>query len=378
MAGLILLALSLSVYLSWHSLAGGLMIGCAGGSACEKVLTSRWSTIGGILPVSALATGAYLAMLVASFFIGPATLAPVRRLAWAVLLVLVGSAAGSAVWFTILQKWVIGAFCPYCTTAHITGLLLVLLVCGVPARAYFEGNALRRHYKLGLLLIGLVLAGVLATSQVIITPPAVYRGGASQAGLPALDPHTVPLVGAPEAPYVVTLLFDYKCPHCQAMHFMLDEVVRRYNGKLAFALCPVPLNTQCNPYIPRDVEAYKDSCELAKIGLAVWGADRAVFRAFDLWMFSWESGDRWRPRRVDEAKAKAMELVGPARFDAARIDPWIDRYLQTCVRIYGTTIQGGNNAVPKLVFGSRWVIPEPRDADDLIRILQTSLALPTP
>jgi uncharacterized membrane protein len=393
MTGLISLALALSAYLSWHYLVGGAAIGCSGGSSCEKVLSSRWSTIGGVLPVSGLAAGAYLAMLVASLFIGPATEPPVRRLAWGAILVLVGSAAGSAVWFTILQKWVIGAFCPYCMTTHITGLLLAALVfwraltqCDDDSADVTPTNpapAVPRRVigplpAIGLPLAGLALAGILAACQVVITPPAVYRVGASQASLPALDPRAVPLVGSPDAPYIVTLLFDYKCPHCQAMHFMLDEAIRRYDGKLAFALCPAPLNTKCNPYIPRDVEAYKDSCELAEIGLAVWVAQREALPAFDLWMFSLESGDRWRPRSLDAARAKAVELVGQAKFDAAQADPWIDRYMQTSIRIYGATIQGGNGGVPKLVFGSRWVIPEPRDADDLVSILQASLAVPMP
>ena len=127
-------------------------------------------------------------------------------------------------------------------------------------------------------------------------------------------------------PCVVNLLFDYECPHCQQMHFMLDEAIRRYHGKLAFVLCPTPLNTQCNPYIPRDVGEFKNSCELAKIGLAVWVARREAFPAFDHWMFSFESGDRWHPRSLAAARAKAVELVGQAKFDAALADPWIDRY----------------------------------------------------
>ena len=186
--------------------------------------------------------------------------------------------------------------------------------------------------------IGLALAGILAACQVAFTPPAVYRGGESQDNLPAIDPHAVPLVGSPDALYVVTLLFDYKCPHCQQLHFMLDEAIRRYGGKLAFALCPAPLNTQCNPYIPRDVDEFKDSCELAKVGLAVWVAKREAFPAFDRWMFSFESGDRWHPRSLDAARAKAVELVGQAKFDAAQADPWIDRYMQTSIQIYGDTI----------------------------------------
>ena len=209
-------------------------------------------------------------------------------------------------------------------------------------------------------------------------PPAVYRGGESQEHVSALDPHAVPLVGSPDAPYVVSLLFDYNCPHCQQIHLMLDEVVRRYHGKLAFALCPTPLNTKCNPYVAQNVAEFKDSCELAKVGLAVWAARREAFPEFDHWMFSFESGDRWHPRSLDAARAKAIELVGQANFDAAMAGSWITNYMQACIRIYGDTAQNGNTAVPKLVFGSRWVIPQPNDADDLAKILHDSLAVPSP
>jgi len=136
LTGLSTLALALSLILSWHALAGGSVIGCSPGDACDQVLNSRWSTIAGVVPVSGLAAGAYLALLVAGCFIGPATEASVRQLAWGVMLVLVGAAAGSAVWFTILQKWVIGAFCPYCMAAHVTGLLLAALVLWHAPRSY--------------------------------------------------------------------------------------------------------------------------------------------------------------------------------------------------------------------------------------------------
>lgn len=157
---------------------------------------------------------------------------------------------------------------------------------------------------------------------------------------------------------------------------MLEEVIRRFDGKLAFALCPTPLNSQCNPFIPQNVGEFKNSCELAKIGLAVWMAKREAFPAFEDWMFTFESGDSWHPRSFESARAKAVELVGQMKFDAVWTDPWIGRYIQTSIRIYGQTIQGGNGGVPKLIFGSRWVIPEPHNTDDLAMILQRSLGVP--
>ena len=228
--------------------------------------------------------------------------------------------------------------------------------------------------------VGVVLAGILAVCQIGIAPPSVYRSGESQNTLPAIDSHSVPVVGPPNAPYVVKVLFDYKCPHCQQLHFMLDEAIRRYDGKLAFALCPAPLNTQCNPHILRDVDEFKGSCDLAKIGLAVWAANREAFPAFDRWMYSLDSGDRWRPRSLEAATEKAIELVGQAKFNAALAGHWIDQYLQTSIRIYGDTIQNDRhgNALPKLVFGSRWVTPELHDANDLVSILHDSLAVPPP
>jgi len=392
MAGLLVLGLALSCYLGWHYVMGGVVIGCGGGSPCEEVLSSRWSAIGGVVPVSGLAAGAYLAMLVASFCLGPETEAAVRQLAWRAILVLSGAAAGSAVWFIIVQKWYIGAFCPYCMATHITGLLLTALVIWRAPRE-MGGNATTptlahngaltrasrgagRWQVAGLALAGVALAGVMAGVQLKYTPPSSYSAGQSPVNdLPVLDPHAGPMIGSPDAQYVVTLLFDYNCPHCQQLHTMLDEVVRRYHGQLAFALCPAPLNPACNPYVPRVVDEFRDSCELTRIALAVWVANREAFPAFDRWMYSPEPGQPWRARSLDEATAKAKEMVGAEKFTAAQANPWIDQYLQASIRIFGEI---GRPAVPKLIRGPRWVCPEPNNVDDLLAILRTSLALPEP
>ena len=399
LTGLNTLALVLSAILSWHYLERGSIIGCSGGSPCEQVLHSRWSMIAGVLPVSGLAMGVYLAMFVAGFFIGPGTEAPIRRLAWSALLIMVGSVAGSAVWFTIVQKWVIGDFCLYCATTHITGLLLATLVIMRAVKEFdnhsntveqtntaqvqddstINPRSINRIVPvMGKSMIGLFFAGILAAFQIGFTPPAVYRDGESQDNLPVIDYHAVPMIGSSDAPCIVNVLFDYNCPHCQQLYLMLNEAVHRFHGKLGFALCATPLNSQCNPYITRDVDEFKNSCELAKIGLAVWVAKRDAFSDFDNWMFTFESGDTWRPRSVESAKTKAIELVGKVKFDAAWSDPWIEDYMQTCIGIYGQTIHKGNGGVPKLIFGSRWVIPELQHADDLVVILQKSLGVPKP
>ena len=205
------LGLVLSVTLSWHFLEGGSIVGCGGGSSCDQVLNSRWSMVAGVIPISGLAVGVYLTTLVASLFIGSNTEAQIRQLAWNSMLILVGSIAGSAIWFTIVQKWVIGKFCTYCMTTHITGVLLSALVIwratkefdnhpnDIPnANSATDQNVspanprciFRPLRTMGMALIGLVLAGILATCQVGFNSLAVYRNGESQNNLPVLDYHT--------------------------------------------------------------------------------------------------------------------------------------------------------------------------------------------
>jgi uncharacterized membrane protein len=398
LTGLNILALVLSVLMSWHYLKGGPMIGCDGGSACEQVLNSQWSNIG-IFPISGLAVGVYLALLVSGLFIGWETELSLRRLAWKVMLILAGAVTGSAIWFTIVQKWFIGHFCPYCMTVHITGLFLAVLVIrraiiadidhqvDIPVKdpskakrknQEFPGHIIRPLHVIGLSLIGIVMAVILATVQIILKPSSIYIDGESKIQMPVIDYNSVPMVGSPDAPYVVTLLFDYQCTHCQKIHFMLNEAVDRYNGKLAFAICPSPLNRECNPFIQQDADAFRNSCELARIGMAVWIADKKAFSAFEDWMFTFESGNNWFPRSIEDTKAKAIELVGQMKFESAMSDPWISKYLQTCVMIYGQTVLNGKGGIPRMVYGSRWVIPQATDAKDLIMILQRTLALPIP
>ena len=376
------------------------MVGCDGSSPCGEVLSSKWSTILGVLPVSGLAVGTYMALLASAFFIDASTDLGVRQLAWQMMLVIAGAVAGSAIWFTIVQKWMIGSFCPYCMSAHITGLLLSILIIWRATKetnnstisTSDKNNNVKKYNELSsasikivrplralfLVVIGITLTGALTAFQLSYTPSSVYTDGNSQENMVVVDYHSAPMVGSPEAPYVIALLFDYQCPHCQKIHFQIDEVIQRYAGKVAFVLCPAPLNTKCNPYVPADRDAFKNSCELAKIGLAIWFAKKDAFPVFENWMFSFDSGDKWQPRSLETVNIKAIELLGQAKFETAISDPRVDKYLQTCVQIYGKTVQNGKGGVPKLVFGSRWVIPETSSADDLMSILQKSLNLPKP
>ncbi|MCO6044046.1 hypothetical protein NG895_09005 [Aeoliella sp. ICT_H6.2] len=374
-------ALILSVYLSWRHLTGVEAIGCGAGSTCEQVLSSRWSTVGGLVPVSGLAMGLYSVMLVASFYAGPATPEQERRLAWSVMLTLVGAIAGSALWFVTLQAWVIGTYCPFCMATHVVGLLVAVLVIG-QARRQLQGAPAGTNLPPRWLgkpvvfpLLGLALAGGLAATQAFQTLPGVVVAGETADGDANTEELLPPLIGRPDAPVIVTLLFDYQCRHCQQMHFILNEAVQRLEGELAIALRPAPLSTQCNSFVPRDVEQFEGSCELAKISLAVWLADEQAHAEFHQWMFTFDTGARWQPRSLSTAHEKAIALVGEAAMESALGDPWIQRCLDSSVQRYGAA---GGGPIPKLVYGSRWVTASPTDADALLAVLREQLSAPLP
>ena len=58
------IVLLLSVILCIHSISGHGLIGCSQGTNCNAVLGSKWSFLFGIIPVSALAAGVWIAFLI--------------------------------------------------------------------------------------------------------------------------------------------------------------------------------------------------------------------------------------------------------------------------------------------------------------------------
>ena len=377
-----LVAILLNVIMSWFHLTGTAMVGCDGSSSCGKILSSQWSTVAGVVPVSGLALGAYLVVLIALLNIGPNSELPIRRLSWRILLVLTGTIVGSAVWFTILQKWIVGEYCMYCMSLHGIGILTSILVIwrSLKAKDDLNGPIVKPTSLASLPLSGIVMAVCLVVLQLYVVPTPVSSFQESQDSLIEKSLEAVPTIGLADAPYAVTLLFDYQCSHCQKLHFILNEVVRRYHGTLAFVLCPTPLEHGCNPYVPAENNAFEHSCELARIGLAVWLSDWDAFVGFENWMFSYDSGSRWQPRSLEAARNQAKVLIGAQALEAAMADPWVEQYLHLGIQIFGKTVVNGKGGIPKLIYENRWVIPVPNvhSPDDLIAVLQNNLGVPEP
>ena len=96
-------ALVLCVVMAVHSVSGMGLVGCAAGSVCDDVMSGRWSRVLGIVPVSGLAVGVYLALIVSLLCVRFSKDEELVGLAVKLLPVFAGVIVGSAVWWNHMQ-----------------------------------------------------------------------------------------------------------------------------------------------------------------------------------------------------------------------------------------------------------------------------------
>ena len=363
MVALVTIVLLLSVVLCIHSISGRGLIGCSQGTNCNAVLGSKWSFLMGIIPVSALAAGVWIAFLICLTLHRSSDL-ELQYFLNRILLILSGAVTGSAAWFIWIQGHMIKAFCPYCMTAHILGIVISVLTVIWCVRQKPGHSVLN-------IAFGLLLAVALAVVQLSTTPLTLAERGFTQEPLPELSAHELPVTGDPDATHVITLLFDWQCSHCRQIHKMLPDVVERLQGKVAFILCPISLSRECNPLVPQgSTDRFTGSCQLLHIGLALWRTDPISFSRYEEWY--WGDPDKgWNPPGVLEATEYASDLIGADRLETAMNEPWIESYLQTVLQIFGRTSSGGRSAVPRMIYDSNWLIPEADDAAGLATLVES-------
>ena len=358
--------LALSVWMLVHSLTRTPMAGCGVGSGCDSVMGSSWAYVFGGVPVSLFSCVLYLLLFACLLFLGgkrPEDRS-LDRLIWRLLPFFGGCIVGAALWFCWLQAGILHSFCPYCTVVHLAGCVLAALIL---IRACRDGGR-----PWWLFAAGLAAAAVLALLQVRTRPEAVYDSGLSGAELPVFADGDVPVLGLEAAgTETLTLLFDFQCTHCRSLHRLLPELLDKADGGLRIRLCPVPLSSACNPYIPATgTDLFAGSCRLTRLALAVW------YAAPDQYAACWDSllGGGDDRARVDpaEAEAQVRRLLGEG-FEAAMTDPRIDVYLRQVYELFGRTSTGEKSGVPRLVAGQRWLVPEADTADALLGLIRSEL-----
>ncbi|HVV72048.1 MAG TPA: vitamin K epoxide reductase family protein [Verrucomicrobiae bacterium] len=382
------IAFAVSAYLLWGSLRGQALLGCGLESGCGTVTSSRWARIFGI-PVSALALVLYAQVLWATRALTRFS-QPVLQRALGFLLTGCGTAlVAAALWFVGLQVFVIGSICPFCMAAHVCGLCAGLLLLFRPRDPALTqpGSSSGLRAKAGPALAGFFAVLILAGAQVLEHPKTYSVTSAAQlatrktprklqldGGAFELDLNDVPFHGSPDAPCIIVHLFDYSCPHCRALHPILNEVLHTFSNQVAIASLPVPLATNCNPLIKRYVATHANACAYAYCGLAVWRANPAKSPAFDDWLFASS-----RPPSPELAKAEAMRLVGTNEFNRAVEDPWVQQQLSFNIGLYKANyMRYRTDALPELLIGTNLISGTVTSVADLYRLLTNQFELNMP
>ena len=369
--------LALAGWMLFHSLTGARMAGCGAGSGCDSVMGSPWAYVLGGVPVSLPAAVAYVLLALCLVFLGGESSEDrsLDRLLWPMMLVLGGAILGAAIWFCYLQLFVLHAFCKYCTLLHLLGILLagwilfsgrsLSLSKGRPERSF---DRLRNRSWFA---IGLLAAALFAFVQSRTLPAAAYDTGRTEVALPAFTDGEIPVLGPSDAPDELTLLFDFQCNHCRRLHQILPDLLEKAGGQYRIRLCPVPLSSACNPYIPASgIDRFAGSCALTRNALAVWYARPDVYEAY--WDYLLGGGDERASIAPADAEARARALLGDG-FQEAVQDPRIDAYLRKVEELFGRTSNAEKSGVPRLIHGQKWLVPETDQADELLELIRLSL-----
>jgi protein-disulfide isomerase/uncharacterized membrane protein len=420
-----LIALAVSGYLAFISLqSGGPAIGCGGlpHFDCQHVLASRWSSWMG-MPVSLPAVGVYALLLAVTFAIRRQSPPWLVWAAGLTLPLLAAMAGGAAVWFLVLLAVAVRQVCVYCLAVHACGLTIAALVLPrVSPRRGQIGAVVLAAAGLTVLAAGQVLrppptyrleefepaavatpdadaqAGGDKTPKIAkpapgpkpaLGPPAapedpvpeppqdrrqyrdstLDRPGARPVvifkGRVTLDVRNHPLLGKPDARYVLVEMSDYTCSHCRQLHHLLKESRARYQGELAVLVLPVPTNTKCNQYAGTTHEDQKEACEYARLGLALWLAAPQRYETFHDWLF-----EPKRPPALEKAQRYAQELAGAEALAAQQKSEAVQTRLHRYVELYR---QSGAGSVPKMFSGDYKIEGVPDSADKLSDALRRVL-----
>jgi len=353
---------------------------CGGGWLdCGAVLDSRYASWFGV-PVALFGAATYLAVLVGLGALGPRRSERTARRIWWVLSALAASIALAAAWFIYLQAAVLDAWCAWCTATHALGLPLAALI-GLRA-----SGAIRpvRH---GAAPLGLALGVALIVGQWLHVPrytePIVWRSEgdryieSTDAGraISLLDGRIVlnaeahPILGVERAEHFAIEIVDYNCGGCRRLTESLKAARPLLGPEIAVLVVAYPIDAECNDAYSVTPTGYENSCELARLALAVWLTDRTAYEPFHHWLFERQNG-----LTLDEARREAERRVGGGALADALADPRLARMLRRDIaladRLLRARDDGQVGGLPGLIAGDRFFRAYPVDPAELARALR--------
>jgi len=366
--------LGLSAVLMMQSLATGPRLpGCGAGSGCDQLLSGPYARVLG----EPVATFALAAWLLATLLAGSAMgrwqrMGPVT---WRIVLVLAGLMLAAAIYFTLVQALVLGAWCLYCMLAHTAGVIFAIAVLWA-GHLVAPAAGLARRTALGCVGVGVVAVIALAAIQHVSPGPnlaVIYDSDLpdTDTGPGAdreitllgqrirLQPHQHPILGNPDAPVVMLELFDYACAHCRLLHGDLATLRQRYGDQLAIVSLPTPIHPQCNPQIQAGEMLSPYSCELAVVAMAVFLSQREKFEAVhhDLMRFERDG----QPAAPTGREALALAVAHVPDLETSMQDPALQGAIVEQINKHTRLHSLLGGAMPTVVVGHALFAGRPPD-----------------
>jgi uncharacterized membrane protein len=398
--------------------AGRRVPGCGAGSGCDSVTTSRWSKIGS-LPVALGAALVYAGMLACALIVRFRPQFEWKLLVVQILIACCTLAAGAAIWFLFLQLLILRRLCSYCVLAHLgalaAGTLLALLL--VPDMQRWDEPPALGAMIGGAALILLISIQVIVRPRLHrIAPPEEVMQQSVELPAPAIEPELeflaeptppieppaphppapappapppvvrpgrqitllggrlhfdsaiFPIVGPPDAKFLVATMMDYTCEFCRRLHPMLEEALRSFNGNLGALMVFAPLEPACNPLVEEFEPKHVNACAYARLALALASVDEAQFPAFHRWLFEGE-----HPPSVEQVERRAAQIAGEGRLRDALTGARVKQRLDDGLTLYRLT---GKGPLPRVLLPTGVLMGEVSDSAYLITLLREQLAAP--
>ncbi len=178
-----------------------------------------------------------------------------------------------------------------------------------------------------------------------------------------LDVSQWPLLGKQDAKYIVVEMFDYTCPHCQNTDVAIRGAMQKLDSQLAVIVLPVPMNATCNEFVKTTHAQHLESCQLAKLAIAVWRLAPERFEEFHHWVF------QTKPSYASALKY-AGQIVTTDRLNSELQSKLPSEYVSKMVKLYQ---RSGAGTIPKILFPNTTAVGEMASASTLISLIEREL-----
>lgn len=182
-----------------------------------------------------------------------------------------------------------------------------------------------------------------------------------------INPNNHPVLGNPNAKYVVVELFDYTCKDCRTLHRYLQKAHDRYGEQFAVVVLPMPMNTQCNKYVEFTHADHRHACDYARLALAVWEIAPSKFEDFHKWLLKEQ-----QPPGISEATDRAARLVAPEKLEKERKGPAVKRRIEDYTELYR---QAGGGSIPKIIAGKWLITGKAANAQKIFDLLERAMEI---